>query len=56
VPESLDFTRLLGISNFALQRYKTLYYLTDKPTDFDWVALPAINFDAYFGTTSFSSK
>lgn len=32
------------------------YYLTNKPEDSDWVVLPVTNFDAYFGTTSFSRK
>lgn len=32
------------------------YYFTNKPEDSDWVILPVANFDAYFGTTSFSRK
>ncbi|MBM6926834.1 hypothetical protein [Pseudoflavonifractor phocaeensis] len=32
------------------------YYLANKPEDSDWVVLPAANFDAYFGTTSFGQK
>ena len=32
------------------------YYLANKPADSDWVVLPETNFDAYFGTTSFSRK
>jgi len=32
------------------------YYLANKPEDSDWVVLPVTNFDAYFGTTSFSRK
>lgn len=32
------------------------YYLASKPEDSDWVVLPVINFDAYFGTTAFSRK
>lgn len=32
------------------------YYLTNKPEDSDWVVLPVTNFDAYFGTSSFSRK
>ena len=32
------------------------YYLANKPADSDWVVLPVTNFDAYFGTTSFSRK
>lgn len=32
------------------------YYHTNKPNDSDWVVLTVANFDAYFGTTSFSRK
>ncbi len=32
------------------------YYLANKPEDSDWVVMPVTNFDAYFGTTSFSRK
>lgn len=32
------------------------YYIANKPEDSDWVVLPVTNFDAYFGTTSFSRK
>ncbi|OGO90307.1 MAG: hypothetical protein A2Y17_12105 [Clostridiales bacterium GWF2_38_85] len=32
------------------------YYLASKPENYDWVVLPVANFDAYFGTTSFSRK
>ena len=32
------------------------YYFTHKPEDSDWVVLPVTNFDAYFGTTSFSRR
>lgn len=32
------------------------YYLANKPENSDWVVLPVTNFDAYFGTTSFSRK
>ncbi len=32
------------------------YYIANKPDDTDWVVLPVSNFDAYFGTTSFSRK
>lgn len=32
------------------------YYFANKPEDSDWVVLPVTNFDAYFGTTSFSRK
>lgn len=32
------------------------YYILNKQPDNDWVVLPASNFDAYFGTTTFSHK
>jgi hypothetical protein len=32
------------------------YYRANKPEDSDWAVLPVSNFDAYFGTTSFSKK
>ena len=32
------------------------YFIANKPDDTDWVVLPVSNFDAYFGTTSFSRK
>ena len=32
------------------------YYIQNKQPDSDWVILPASNFDAYFGTTTFSRK
>ncbi len=32
------------------------YCLANKPADSEWVVLPVTNFDAYFGTTSFSRK
>ena len=32
------------------------YCLANKPTDSDWVVLPVTNFDAWFGTTTFSRK
>ena len=32
------------------------YYIANKPEDTDWVVLPVSNFDAFFGTTSFSRK
>ena len=32
------------------------YCLVNKPADSDWVVLPVTNFDAWFGTTSFSRK
>lgn len=32
------------------------YYLENKQSDSEWVVMPVSNFDAYFGTTSFSKK
>ena len=32
------------------------YYVENRPEDSPWVVLPVSNFDAYFGTTSFSKK
>ena len=32
------------------------YYIQNKQPDSDWIILPASNFDAYFGTTTFSHK
>ena len=32
------------------------YHIQNKQPDSDWVILPASNFDAYFGTTTFSRK
>ena len=32
------------------------YYILNKQPDSEWVVLPASNFDAYFGTTTFSHK
>ena len=32
------------------------YYYANKPDDTDWVVLPVTNFDAYFGSNSFSKK
>lgn len=32
------------------------YYTVYKPEDSDWVILPVTNFDAYFGSTSFSRR
>ena len=32
------------------------YYIQNRQPDSDWVILPASNFDAYFGTTTFSHK
>ena len=32
------------------------YYIVNRPEDSDWVVLPVSNFDAYFGTISFSHR
>lgn len=32
------------------------YYCANRQEDTDWVVLPVANFDAYFGSTSFSKK
>lgn len=36
--------------------YLVAYYLAHKPNDSDWVVLPVISFDAFFGGTTFSKK
>ncbi len=36
--------------------YLIAYYLAHKPKDSDWVVLPVVSFDAYFGGTTFSKK
>ena len=32
------------------------FYLANKPEDSEWVVLPVVNFNAYYGTTSFERK
>lgn len=32
------------------------YYAANRPEDGDWVVLPVINFDCYFGDTNFGRK
>lgn len=32
------------------------YYIVNKEADSDWVILPTVNFDAWFGTTAFARK
>ena len=32
------------------------YYIAHKEADTDWIILPTVNFDAYFGTTAFARK
>ena len=36
--------------------YFVAYYLAHKPNDGDWVVLPVVSFDAFFGGTTFSKK
>ena len=36
--------------------YLVAYYLAHKPDDCDWVVLPVVSFDAFFGGTTFSKK
>lgn len=36
--------------------YLVAYYLAHKPDDSDWVVLPVVSFDAFFGGTTFSKK
>lgn len=36
--------------------YLVAYYLAHKPNDSDWVVLPVVSFDAFFGGTTFSKK
>lgn len=32
------------------------YYIVNRQPDTDWVVLPVVNFDVYFGTASFGKK
>jgi hypothetical protein len=32
------------------------YYYANKPEDTDWVVLPVVSFNAYYGSTTFSKK
>ena len=36
--------------------YLVAYYLAHKPDDSDWVVMPVVSFDAFFGGTTFSKK
>ena len=36
--------------------YLVAYYLAHKPDDSDWVVLPVVSFEAFFGGTTFSKK
>ena len=57
-PELLEQLRNLTPKGVPVEMVETLvsYYLANKPEDSDWVVLPVVNFDAYFGTTSFGRK
>ncbi|MGN0178053.1 MAG: hypothetical protein ACI4DY_01230 [Monoglobaceae bacterium] len=49
-----DFTKTPSTA-FALETL-VKYYYANRQDDTDWVVLPVANFDAYFGSTSFSKK
>ena len=49
-----DFTKVQSTA-FALETL-IKYYYANRQDDTDWVVLPVANFDAYFGSTSFSKK
>lgn len=49
-----DFTKAPSTA-FALETLIKYYYV-NRRDDTDWVVLPVANFDAYFGSTSFSKK
>lgn len=55
--ERLEALRPKGISK-KLDVIPTLvaYYIANRQDDTDWVVLPVVNFDAYFGTASFGKK
>ena len=53
--QKLSQTDIKSVPDYALQTL-IKYYIANKPEDSDWVILPVTNFDAYFGTTSFSRK
>ena len=55
--ERLEALRPKGISK-KLDVIPTLvaYYIANRQEDTDWVVLPVVNFDAYFGTASFGKK
>ncbi len=49
-----DFTKAPSTANALEILIK--YYYANRQDDTDWVVLPVANFDAYFGSTSFSKK
>lgn len=49
-----DFTKAPSTA-YALETL-IKYYYANRQEDTDWVVLPVANFDAYFGSTSFSKK
>ena len=49
-----DFTQAPSTA-YALETLIKYYYV-NRQEDTDWVVLPVANFDAYFGSTSFSKK
>ena len=49
-----DFTKAPS-TTYALETL-IKYYYANRQEDTDWVVLPVANFDAYFGSTSFSKK
>ncbi len=49
-----DFTKAPSTA-YALESL-IKYYYANRQEDTDWVVLPVANFDAYFGSTSFSKK
>lgn len=49
-----DFTKAPSTANALETLIK--YYYANRQNDTDWVVLPVANFDAFFGSTSFSKK
>ena len=48
---------MVGLKSLRKAGYTLLsFYLANKPADSDWVILPQMNFDAYFGNTNFSKN
>lgn len=48
---------VVGLKSLRKAGYTLLsFYLANKPADSDWVVLPQMNFDAYFGNTNFSKN
>ena len=57
-PELLQRIEKLSPKGVPPKVLQTLiaYYIANKPEDSDLVVLPVSNFDAYFGTISFSHR